>query len=140
MNRKTTHPPEYAEQAALVRWFRLQYPHLQKLLIANLNGAKLAPVNGKAFAHLSEAARRGIAWKRLEEQGAVKGAADLFLSIPSGDYAGLYIEMKTERGKQSPEQAEFEKAVIEQGYGYCVPKGAKAAIDAILQYLENGTY
>lgn len=132
--------PEYAEQSAVVAWWRLQYPHRARLLIANLNGAKLAPVSGRAFAHLPEAVRRGIAWKRLEEQGAVKGAADLFLSIPSGDYAGLYIEMKTERGKQSPEQAEFEKAVIEQGYGYCVPKGAKAAIDAILQYLENGTY
>lgn len=132
--------PEYAEQSAVVAWWRLQYPHRARLLIANLNGAKLAPVAGRAFAHLPEAVRRGIAWKRLEEQGAVKGAADLFLSIPSGDYAGLYIEMKTERGKQSPEQAEFEKAVIEQGYGYCVPKGAKAAIDCIISYLENGTY
>ncbi len=132
--------PEYAEQSAVVAWWRLQYPHRARLLIANLNGAKLAPVAGRAFAHLPDAVRRGIAWKRLEEQGAVKGAADLFLSIPSGDYAGLYIEMKTERGKQSPEQAEFEKAVIEQGYGYCVPKGAKAAIDCIISYLENGTY
>lgn len=132
--------PEYAEQSAVVAWWRLQYPHRARLLIANLNGAKLAPVAGRAFAHLPEGVRRGIAWKRLEEQGAVKGAADLFLSIPSGDYAGLYIEMKTERGKQSPEQAEFEKAVIEQGYGYCVPKGAKAAIDCIISYLENGTY
>lgn len=132
--------PEYAEQSVVVAWWRLQYPHRARLLIANLNGAKLAPVAGRAFAHLPEAVRRGIAWKRLEEQGAVKGAADLFLSIPSGDYAGLYIEMKTERGKQSPEQAEFEKAVIEQGYGYCVPKGAKAAIDCIISYLENGTY
>jgi hypothetical protein len=132
--------PEYAEQSAVVAWWRLQYPHRARLLIANLNGAKLAPVAGRAFAHLPEAVRRGIAWKRLEEQGAVKGAADLFLSIPSGDYAGLYIEMKTERGKQLPEQAEFEKAVIEQGYGYCAPKGAKAAIDCIISYLENGTY
>lgn len=132
--------PEYAEQSAVVAWWRLQYPHRARLLIANLNGAKLAPVAGRAFAHLPEAVRRGIAWKRLEEQGAVKGAADLFLSIPSGDYAGLYIEMKTERGKQSPEQAEFEKAVIEQGYGYCVPKGAKAAIDCIISYLETGSY
>ena len=132
--------PEYAEQKEVVAWWRLQYPQRALLLIANLNGAKLAPVAGRAFAHLPEAVRRGIAWKRLEEQGAVKGAADLFLSIPSGDYAGLYVEMKTERGKQSPEQAEFEKAVIEQGYGYCVPKGAKAAIDCIISYLENGTY
>lgn len=132
--------PEYAEQKEVVAWWRLQYPQRALLLIANLNGAKLAPVAGRAFAHLPEAVRRGIAWKRLEEQGAVKGAADLFLSIPSGDYAGLYIEMKTERGKQSPEQAEFEKAVIEQGYGYCVPKGAKAAIDCIISYLETGSY
>lgn len=140
MKRKTTHPPEYAEQSALVRWFRRQYPKLQKLLIANLNGAKLAPVNGKAFAHLSEAARRGIAWKRLEEQGAVKGAADLFLSIPSGIYAGLYIEMKTMHGRQSPEQKEFEKAVIENGFGYCVPKGFESAKKCVLSYLETGEY
>jgi hypothetical protein len=140
MSKRTSHPPEYAEQAALVRWFRLQYPHLQKLLIANLNGAKLAPVTGRAFAHLSEAVRRGIAWQRLEEQGAVKGAADLFLSIPSGIYAGLYIEMKTEVGRQSPEQKEFEKAVIENGFGYCVPKGFAEARQCVLSYLERGEY
>ncbi len=132
--------PEYAEQAAVVRWWRWKYPHRAKLLIANLNGAKLAPVAGRAFAHLPEGVRRGIAWARLEEQGAVKGAADLFLSIPSGDLSGLYIEMKTETGNQSKEQKEFEKAVVEQGFGYCVPKGAKAAIDCIISYLENGTY
>jgi len=140
VKRKTTHPPEYAEQAALVSWFRLQFPHLQKLLIANLNGAKLAPVEGRAFAHLPEGVRRGIAWKRLEEQGAVKGAADLFLSIPSGNYAGLYIEMKTEVGTQSKDQKEFEAAVVENGFGYCVPKGFEAAKRCVLSYLERGEY
>jgi hypothetical protein len=138
--RKKATRPEYAEQAALVRWFRLQYPHLRRLLIANLNGAKLAPVTGRAFAHLSEVARRGIAWSRLEEQGAVKGAADLFLSIPSGIYAGLYIEMKTEVGVQSPEQKTFEADVVANGFGYCVPKGFDEAKRVVLSYLETGEY
>ncbi len=131
---------EWKEQEAVVKWWRVQYPHRTKLLIANLNGAKLAPVSGRAFAHLPESVRRGIAWQRLKDQGAVEGAADLFLSIASGDYNGLYIEMKTDTGRQSKGQKEFEAAVIEQGFGYCVPKGAKAAIDCIISYLENGTY
>lgn len=140
MTKKNNTRPEYAEQKEVVAWWRRQFPKRALLLVANLNGAKLAPVSGHAFAHLPEGVRRGIAWKRLEEQGAVKGAADLFLSIPSGDYAGLYIEMKTVQGKQSEDQKQFEKAVIEQGYGYCVPKGAKAAINCIISYLENGNY
>jgi hypothetical protein len=132
--------PEYVEQEQFVTWFRLQYPHLRRLLIANLNGAKLAPVTGRAFAHLSEGARRGIAWKRLEKQGAVKGAADLFLSIPSGIYAGLYIEMKTEVGDQSDDQKLFEADVVANGFGYCVPKGFEEAQKCVLSYLERGEY
>jgi len=138
--RKKATRPEYVEQEHLVTWFRLQYPHLHRLLIANLNGAKLAPVTGRAFAHLSEAVRRAIAWKRLEKQGAVKGAADLFLSIPSGIYAGLYIEMKTEVGKQSKDQKLFEADVVENGFGYCLPQGFEEARRVVLSYLETGEY
>lgn len=131
---------EASLQSACVRWFRLQYPRKWRMLQANLNGAHIAPVSGPRFRHLSEAARRGIAWKRLEEQGAVKGAADLFLSIPSGDLAGLFIEMKTEKGRQSDDQKEFEAAVITEGYGYAMPRSLDEFRRVVQLYLEKGDY
>jgi len=131
---------EHKLQAAFVRWFRLQYKPLSRLLFASLNGAKIAPASGKGVAHLPESARRAIAWKRLEEGGEMPGVADLFLSIPSGDLCGLYIEMKTPRGKQSDAQKEFEADVVAQGYGYVMPTTLEEAIRVVTGYIERGDY
>lgn len=83
---------------------------------------------------------RAIQWRRLEREGAVKGAADLFLSVPSGELSGLYIEMKTTKGKQSPAQEAFERRVIAMGYGYAMPRTEEQFQQLITQYLANGTY
>jgi hypothetical protein len=127
-------------QAAFVAWFRLQYPKKRRLLRASLNGAHLAPASGKAVKHLPESTRRGIAWKRLQEQGATPGEADLFLSIPSGDLCGLYIEMKAKRGTQEDDQKLFEADVVAEGYGYVMPRSLEEAIQAVRRYLETGEY
>ena len=127
-------------QSSFVAWFRLQYPKKRRLLRASLNGAHLAPASGKALKHLPESTRRGIAWKRLQEQGALTGEADLFLSIPSGDLCGLYIEMKTKSGTQSDDQKEFEADVVAEGYGYIMPRSLDEAMQAVRRYLETGEY
>lgn len=131
---------EAALQQSCVMWFRVSYPAKRMLLQANLNGAQIAPVSGPQFRKLSEEARRGIAWKRLEAQGAVKGAADLFLSIPSGELAGLFIEMKTDRGRQSDNQKAFEAAVLAEGYGYAMPRSFDEFVRVVQCYLETGQY
>lgn len=79
-------------------------------------------------------------WNKLVKEGAVKGAADLFLAVPSGDLAGLFIEMKTERGRQSPEQEAFEARVLKEGYGYAMPRSEEEFQRVIKLYLETGTY
>lgn len=117
---------EHQLQKACVKLFRYRYPKLKKLLFAIPNGANL---QGGAKE-----------WNKLLGEGAVPGAADLFLSVPSGDLAGLYIEMKTKKGKQSPEQEEFEHVVVEQGYGYVMPRSAKEFEEVVKNYLENGDY
>lgn len=76
----------------------------QKLLFAVPNGG---------HRHISEA-------KRLKAEGVRPGVADLMLSIPGKNNHGLYIEMKTSKGKMSDEQKEFARAVIKQGYRYVV--------------------
>ena len=122
---------EHELQKGCVKWFRLQYPKLQKLLFAIPNGARLAGNNR---------VERAKEWNKLKAEGAVQGAADLFLSIPSGDLAGLYIEMKTPKGKQSKEQQAFEQAVVQQGYGYAMPKSFFEFERVIKSYLKSGEY
>lgn len=117
---------EHQLQAACVTWFRYTYPKFRLLLFAIPNGAELK--NGAK------------AWKKLEAEGAVAGAADLFLSLPVGELAGLYIEMKTPKGRQTKTQKEFEAAVVAQGYGYAVPRSSIEFEKVVKRYLECGEY
>lgn len=103
---------ESALQTHCVAWFRWQYPKQASLLFSIPNGA-----------HLHGTPRqRAAQWARLEREGALAGAADLFLAIPSGNQHGLFIEMKTAKGKQTPAQKAFQEVVDAQGYGYVIIK------------------
>lgn len=117
-------------QSGCVRWFRIQYPKFQMLLFAIPNGAVLK----------GDKKRRGMQMNRLKAEGLVPGSADLFLSIPSGDLSGLYIEMKTPKGRQSENQKRFEEAVLGAGYGYALPRSLDEFMKVVKNYLEYGNY
>lgn len=117
-------------QTQCVAWFRWQYPQFRKLLIAIPNGARLH----------GDAKQRAMQWARLEKEGAVKGAADLLFAVPSGDFAGLFIEMKTPKGRQSPDQKEFERDVLDSGFGYAMPRTFEQFQITIKRYLSDGNY
>jgi len=115
-------------QCECVNWWRTNYPTRANLLFSSLNGIKL-PGGAKQGA-------------RLKRAGMTPGVADLFLSIPSGDLAGLYLEMKTPapHSRQSKAQKEFEQAVINEGYGYALPRSLEEFKRVVKMYLETGTY
>ena len=46
-----------------------------------------------------------VVW--LKKLGWIKGVPGIFIPIARGGFSGLYIEMKTAKGKLSPEQKEF---------------------------------
>ena len=119
-------------QQACVNWFRMKYSKKRILLFSIPNGAHL---------HGSSKAK-AMQWKKLEREGAVKGVADLFLSISSGNYNGLYIEMKTtaKSSKQSQTQKDFEKEVLKEGFGYAMPRTFDEFVKVVESYFENGTY
>lgn len=73
----------------------------------------------------------------LKREGVLAGVADLFLSEPSGDYHGLYVEMKTDKGKQSDHQVIFEHKATGLGYKYVVCKSLDSFMDEVRSYL-NG--
>lgn len=117
-------------QQGCVRWFRSQYRKKWRLLFAIPNGAKLSGTQKQ----------RAIQANRLKAEGMLPGAADLFLAIPSGDLCGLFIEMKTEKGRQQDSQKEFERSVIPEGYGYVICRSFDDFKSAVENYLESGVY
>lgn len=119
---------EHQEQVAVVRWFRLQYPRLRGCLFAIPNGSHLA----------GTPLQRAKKVQRMKSEGFTPGVADLFLMVPKGPFAGLWIEMKREKycpSDVSEEQREFIALATDQGYMACVCGGAKAAMATIAGYL-----
>ena len=106
-------------QARCVAWFDRKYPGYTQLLFAIPNGG-----------HRSKA----TAW-RLKAEGVRRGVADLFLAIPIMGMAGMFIEMKFKKGKQSAEQLEFQKQVEGVGYKYVVCASETDFQETITTYL-----
>jgi len=115
-------PTEDQDQAALIRWFDLQYPALRGRLAACPNGGfrnKVTAVN-------------------LKRTGARAGYPDLNLLTPRNGYYGLFIEMKRAKGGTlSPEQKDWLEWLSEQGFMAVVCKGFDSAKNTIQEYLNQ---
>ena len=64
------------------------------------------------------------------------GVADLFLMCAAKGCNGLFIEMKTERGRQSEAQAKFEERCRRFGYRYAICRSVDEFILTINLYLK----
>lgn len=122
---------EHDLQTSCVTWFRNKYRQLAAHLFAIPNGADLGGHDRIA---------RARRWQKLEREGAMPGVADLFLAVPSGNLSGLWIEMKTARGKQSQVQRQFEMNMVRAGYGYAMPKSREEFQQVVERYLTTGEY
>lgn len=121
---------EHQIQSALVDWFRDAYPGL--LLFAIPNGGKLPY---KTIEKKGKKVHVSPERTKLIEEGMVSGIPDLMLAVPKGDFHGLFVEMKTERGVVSDTQATIHAYLRGQGYEVAVPFGLEPAKQAIINYL-----
>ena len=64
-----------------------------------------------------------------------RGVPDLCLPVPRGQYHGLYIEMKAETGRTSPEQDWWGERLLGQGYMWEVCHGWQSAVRVLEWYL-----
>jgi hypothetical protein len=71
---------------------------------------------------------------QMINEGAKAGIPDLFLPVRSGKYSGLYIEMKSAKGKLSEQQKDFKIFVESQGFKVVVPRSCHEALNEISHY------
>lgn len=76
-----------------------------------------------------------ISYGRDIAEGLLKGVPDLFIPYPTGKQHGLYLEFKGPKGKQTPEQRDYELFCTEYGYGYVVVRSVDQAIRALFNYI-----
>jgi VRR-NUC domain len=83
---------------------------------------------------------------RMKAEGALKGVPDLFLPVPcvyvtrgfsERTYCGLWIEMKTKKGRLSDEQKDILNKLHKQGYAVVKATSWHEAADFIKQYLNK---
>ena len=105
-------------QKNCLTWFKLQFP--SHVIHSIPNGGR----RGKIEAAIMKA------------EGVLAGCADLFVMASSGFYNGLYIEMKTEKGRQTNSQKWFEKKATDFGYKYAVCRSFDEFKKTIEEYLK----
>lgn len=119
---------EHNEQTRVIQWWDITNPELSLCLTAYPSGAIIGGRN-----------KFGLIAK-LKREGWRKGVCDLFLAIPRGGKAGLWIEMK-DINKTVSALSQEQKAHITlmqtMGYEAIWCAGADVAIAAITTYMNS---
>lgn len=112
---------EHKLQCQMVRWFRLQYPSMKHNLFSVPNGGRRDAVTGA----------------KLKEEGQLAGVSDLIFLKANRFYHGLLIEVKTDKGRQSDNQKEWEQKIINDGFKYIVVRSLDQFIEEVNRYLKD---
>lgn len=97
---------------------------------------KYCDINKIPVYHIpNEGKRDVVSGARLKRIGLRKGVPDLCIPLPKGRYHGLYIELKTAKGKVTPDQIEWLKLLKSNGYATAITYGVDEAITVIKQYI-----
>lgn len=111
---------ESQQQAKCVDWFRSEYPQFTKLFWANPNGGYRSPKTAAI----------------LKREGVLSGVPDVTLAVPRKSYHGLYIEVKTEKGRPTENQLAVMAALSEQGYQCAIVHSIDEFKETVINYLK----
>ena len=104
-------------QMHVVNYIRMQYPKVK--YCASLGGIRT---------NITQALK-------AKRTGYVKGFPDLQITESNHLYHGLFIEIKTEKGRATKSQKEWIKALNERGYKAVICKGFTECKKEIDKYL-----
>lgn len=112
---------EHQEQVTLFRWVALVEPTHPEM-------KRLYAIPNGGHRHKAVAAR-------MKAEGVRRGVPDVCLPVARNGYHGLYIEMKTRKGRLSPEQKQWADALQAQGYKFELCRSWQEAALTIADYL-----
>lgn len=116
--------PEGRIQAACVKWLRNTYPETRGLYFHIPNEINFSGDNA-------------IQGAQLKALGLVKGVADTILLMARSGYHALCVEFKTDKGRQSAEQQEWQRTVEREGYRYVVCRSLEDFKNIINGYFDG---
>ncbi len=113
-----------SEYFKILAWNESKFPDL-KYIFAIPNGGKRSI---------------GVAVK-MKREGVRRGVPDIFIPIPKMDnllciISGKWLETKTDIGKQSKEQKEYQKFLLDKGYNYALCRSVNELLDETENYLQ----
>jgi len=113
-------------QQQCVHWFRKSFP--DKVIFSIPNGAYLYNYKGFSLQAI-----------RLVREGMLAGVPDLFIPSPSPDgrYHGMFIEMKSEKGKLSEKQKVVIDYLMKNGYRVVVCKDFEQFENEVNSYFDS---
>ena len=117
---------EDEQQAAIMEWCQLmegRWPELRLIYHVPNEGKRTASPAGK-----------------MQRMGMKSGVPDMMLPVARGNFHGLYLELKTETGRESKAQRQWREALEEQGYMAALCFGLDAALDCLKVYMTLGPY
>jgi hypothetical protein len=109
---------EEIEQIKALDCLRHYYPDIARSAIHIANERKTTPFYGSI----------------LKKMGVRKGVPDLFWPKPQDCYHGLWVELKTDKGRLSVEQSKFIFDASNDGYYASVAFGAQQLVDVVTKY------
>lgn len=90
-----------------------------------------------AFAIPNGGSRNVIEAKNLKRQGVMPGVPDIFVASPNQEYAGLFLEMKSPKGRLTPKQQDVQKKLSKAGYGVKTVYSIDEAINTFVLYMHD---
>ena len=109
--------PESELQIACKKWFGLQYPKWNDLLIAIPNGG----------------ARSKVEAAIMKAEGVTPGVCDMMLAIPLHGWPGAFIELKIGSNTQSPAQKQWSNLAASVGYATALVY----TLDEFMEFVNN---
>lgn len=122
--KKSRRQPEMRIQSDCVRWIHNEHPETRGLFFHIKNELDRPDANAMLGA-------------RLRAEGIVKGVADCALMMKRGPYGALFVEFKTEIGRQSEAQKNWEHIIKAQGYSYHLCRSLEQFKEIINDYLSQ---
>ena len=110
---------ESREQIALFQWIRL-HPKLKHIAYHVPNERKTSKISGFI----------------LKQLGVLSGVSDVVIPVARGGFHGMYIEMKSTKGRLSDNQKSFLDNMAKEGYMAVCAHGFDSAKQFIEGYLK----